>query len=45
GFAKQVADRVIFMDDGTIIEEGSPEHFFEAPKNERTKAFLGKILR
>lgn len=44
GFAKQVADRVIFMDDGTIIEEGTPEHFFENPENERTKAFLSKIL-
>ena len=45
GFAKQVADRVIFMDDGTIIESGSPEHFFENPENERTKLFLSKILR
>ena len=44
GFAKQVADRVIFMDDGTIVEEGTPEHFFENPENERTKAFLSKIL-
>jgi len=45
GFARQVADRVIFMADGMIIEEGTPEHFFENPTNERTKAFLGKILR
>lgn len=45
GFAKQVADRVIFMDDGRIIETGTPEHFFENPENERTKAFLSKILR
>lgn len=44
GFARQVADRVIFMDDGTILEEGSPEHFFENPTHERTKAFLSKIL-
>ena len=44
GVAKQVADRVIFMDDGTIVEEGTPEHFFENPENERTKAFLSKIL-
>lgn len=44
GFAKQVADRVIFMDDGTIVEEGTPEHFFLNPENERTKSFLGKIL-
>jgi putative glutamine transport system ATP-binding protein len=45
GFAKQVADRVIFMDNGTLIEEGPPEEFFEHPKNERTVAFLSKILR
>ena len=45
GFARQVADRVIFMDDGRILEEGSPEHFFENPTNERTKLFLSKILR
>jgi putative glutamine transport system ATP-binding protein len=45
GFARQVADRVIFMDDGVIAEEGTPEHFFVNPENERTKQFLGKILR
>ncbi|HIW17265.1 MAG TPA: amino acid ABC transporter ATP-binding protein [Firmicutes bacterium] len=45
GFARQVADRVIFMDDGRIIEQGPPEHFFTNPTEERTKAFLGKILR
>ena len=45
GFARQVADRVIFMADGTIIEEGPPEHFFENPTHERTKQFLSKILR
>ncbi len=45
GFARQVADRVIFMDDGSILEEGKPEHFFENPTNDRTKAFLSKILR
>ena len=45
GFARQVADRVIFMDDGRIVEEGSPEHFFTNPTEERTKAFLSKILR
>ncbi len=44
GFAREVADRVIFMDDGTILEEGTPEHFFENPTHERTKQFLGKIL-
>ncbi len=45
GFARQVADRVIFMDDGSVVESGSPEHFFENPENERTKLFLSKILR
>ena len=45
GFARQVADRVVFMADGQIIEEGPPEHFFTSPKNERVKQFLGKIIR
>ncbi len=45
GFARQVADRIVFMDDGRIIESGEPEHFFNNPTNERTRAFLGKILR
>ena len=45
GFARQVADRVVFMADGTIIEEGTHEHFFTEPKNERVKQFLGKILK
>ena len=44
GFAREVADRVIFMDDGTILEEGTPEHFFLNPIHDRTKQFLGKIL-
>jgi polar amino acid transport system ATP-binding protein len=44
GFAREVADRVVMMDDGRIIEEGTPEHFFTAPQHERTKAFLSKIL-
>lgn len=44
GFARQVADRVLFMDDGYILEEGTPEHFFTAPEQERTKQFLSKIL-
>jgi polar amino acid transport system ATP-binding protein len=44
GFAKVAADRVVMMDDGTIIEEGTPEHFFEAPEHERTRQFLSKIL-
>lgn len=45
GFAKQVADRIVFMADGQIIEEGTPEDFFERPQNERVKQFLGKIIR
>ena len=44
GFARQVADRVIFMASGEIIEEAEPEIFFKAPKHERTKTFLGEIL-
>ncbi len=44
GFARQVADRVIFMDGGYILEEGTPEHFFTSPEHDRTKAFLSKIL-
>jgi polar amino acid transport system ATP-binding protein len=44
GFAKEVADRVIFMDGGKIVEEASPEEIFTNPKEERTKAFLNKIL-
>jgi putative glutamine transport system ATP-binding protein len=45
GFARQVADRIIFMDNGVLVEEGPPDVFFEKPKNERTIAFLSKILR
>jgi len=45
GFAREVADRVIFMDEGRILEEGTPEHFFKNPTQERTKLFLNKILR
>jgi polar amino acid transport system ATP-binding protein len=44
GFAREVADRVLMMDDGLIIEEGTPEHFFSNPTHERTKSFLSKIL-
>ncbi len=44
GFAREVADRVVMMDDGQIIEEGTPEHFFTSPQHERTKNFLSKIL-
>jgi polar amino acid transport system ATP-binding protein len=44
GFAKRVAHRIIFMDEGRIVEEGQPEAFFARPKEERTQAFLSKIL-
>lgn len=44
GFAKEVADRVIFMDNGKIVEEASPEEIFNNPKNIRTKSFLSKII-
>ncbi len=44
GFAREVADRVIFIDGGYLVEEGTPEEIFNNPKNERTKAFLGKVL-
>jgi polar amino acid transport system ATP-binding protein len=44
GFAREAADRVLMMDDGRIIEEGTPEHFFTAPREERTKQFLAAIL-
>ena len=45
GFARQVADRVIFMASGQIVEEAPPAEFFQAPKHERTRKFLGEILR
>lgn len=45
GFARQVADRVIFMDHGAILEEGSPEHFFTNPQHDRAKQFLSRIVR
>ena len=44
GFARAVADRVIFMDFGEIVEQNEPEEFFANPKNERTKLFLSQIL-
>ena len=44
GFARQAADRVAMMDEGLIIEDGPPEHFFTAPTHERTRQFLSKIL-
>jgi general L-amino acid transport system ATP-binding protein len=44
GFAREVADRVIFMDSGRIVEIGTPDHFFENPQHDRTKLFLSQIL-
>ena len=44
GFAREVADRILFMDHGEIVERGTPEHFFTNPQQERTKAFLKEIL-
>ena len=44
GFAREVADRVLFMDDGKLVEEGTPEHFFTSPTEDRTKLFLSQVL-
>ena len=44
GFAREVADRVLFFDFGTIVEAGTPEHFFTNPQHDRTKLFLSQIL-
>jgi general L-amino acid transport system ATP-binding protein len=44
GFAREVADRIVFMDSGVIVEEATPEEFFQNPKEERTKKFLSQIL-
>lgn len=44
GFARKVADRVIFMDQGEIIEQNAPDAFFDAPRNERTREFLSQII-
>jgi general L-amino acid transport system ATP-binding protein len=44
GFARQVADRVIFMDQGQIVEQNTADAFFDNPQNERTQDFLSKIL-
>ena len=44
GFAREVADRVLFMDEGVVVEEGSPEDIFEHPKSERLQSFLSKVL-
>jgi len=45
GFARRVADRIVFMDDGRIVEQNSPNEFFSNPRHERTKSFLGLIVR
>jgi len=44
GFAREVADRVVFMDRGSIVEEGDPSTFFRAPNTERARAFLNQII-
>ena len=44
GFCKEVADNVVFMDDGVVLEEGSPDEIFNKPKNERTKQFLSRVI-
>ena len=44
GFAREVGTRILFMDDGVILESGTPEEIFDNPKNERTKEFLSKVL-
>lgn len=44
GFAREVADRVIFMDQGQIVEEAEPERFFASPTEERTRTFLSRVL-
>jgi ABC-type polar amino acid transport system ATPase subunit len=44
GFAREVGDRILFLDQGTLLEEGTPEELFGAPKHARTKEFLSKIL-
>jgi ABC-type polar amino acid transport system ATPase subunit len=45
GFAREVADRVVFMDAGQILEVATPAEFFAAPQHDRTRAFLGDVLR
>lgn len=45
GFAREVADRVLFMDEGVILEEGTAEHFFTSPSQDRTRQFLSRIIR
>ena len=45
GFARKVADRMVFMDEGKIVEMGKPKDFFDSPKTERCKLFLNQILQ
>jgi general L-amino acid transport system ATP-binding protein len=45
GFAREVADRIVFFDEGRLVEEAEPEEFFHNPKHERTKLFLSQILQ
>jgi polar amino acid transport system ATP-binding protein len=45
GFAKEVGTRVLFMDEGVIVEQGTPEQIFDHPTHERTKSFLSKVLK
>ena len=44
GFAREVSDRVLFMESGRVVEEGTADHFFNSPHEERTRLFLSKIL-
>jgi len=44
GFAREVASRVLFMDQGVVVEQGTPDELFNNPKNERTQSFLSKVL-
>ncbi len=44
GFAREVCDRMVFFDEGQVVEEGTPEQIFENPQNDRTKLFLSQIL-
>jgi polar amino acid transport system ATP-binding protein len=44
GFAREIADRMLFMEDGLIVEDGTPQQIFHMPRQERTKAFLNQIL-
>jgi ABC-type polar amino acid transport system ATPase subunit len=45
GFAREVANRVIFIDRGRVLEQGTPAQIFDAPRQERTRAFLGRVLK